>query len=274
MPFLAGGELPSQHRELALPPHQRRRGPRDARGAVAWNLEQSKGSDRLAFALDHETIERLGSNHVAHEPVCVASQEDLARLRRLLQAGRDVHRVAGDQPLAGDWVAGDHLTGVHPGAHLDPNPVVPRQLFVQGRQLLAHGVRRRHRSKRVVLVQLRDAEDRHHRVADELFHHAAVALDDAAHRVEISFHDSAQGLGIQALAERSRAGDVREDHGDRSSRLGALRHGPRAAACGTEAGVLRVLTSTVWARPHTSSVGGARQGIVGGPGFEPGTVGL
>src|SRR4029079_2164991 len=41
------------------------------------------------------------------------------------------------------------------------------------------------RTKRIVLTHLRYPEDRHHRVADELLHRAAVRLDDALHPLEV-----------------------------------------------------------------------------------------
>ena len=43
----------------------------------------------------------------------------------------------------------------------------------------------------VVLVGDRDAEDRHHGVADELLHGAAVALDRRGHRREVPEHHAA-----------------------------------------------------------------------------------
>ena len=45
---------------------------------------------------------------------------------------------------------------------------------------IAHLDRRPHRAQRVVLVDVRQPEDRHRRVADELLDRAAVALEDRA----------------------------------------------------------------------------------------------
>src|SRR5439155_1427491 len=69
------------------------------------------------------------------------------------------------------------------------------------------------RPQGVVFVHDRHAEDRHHRVADELLHRSAVPLDHVRHRLEVAGHHAAQRLRVEALAERSRAGDVAEEHG-------------------------------------------------------------
>src|SRR5262249_15672248 len=73
---------------------------------------------------------------------------------------------------------------------------------------------RPHRAQGVVLVHLRDAEDRHHRVADELLDGSAVALDDRLHLVEVAAHQRPQDLRVDGLPKRGRAGDVAEEDGD------------------------------------------------------------
>ena len=73
--------------------------------------------------------------------------------------------------------------------------------------------------QRVVLVDDRDAEHGHDRVADELLDGAAVPLEDRAHRLEPAAHDRAQRLGVEPLAEPGRAGDVGEHDGHDLARL-------------------------------------------------------
>jgi hypothetical protein len=73
-------------------------------------------------------------------------------------------------------------------------------------------------------MQLRDAEHRHHRVADELLDRALVALDHRGHLVEVAFHHAPERLRVEPLAERRRARDVREDDRDDAA---ALRDGLR-----------------------------------------------
>src|SRR5438874_2163499 len=70
------------------------------------------------------------------------------------------------------------------------------------------------RAEGVVLVDVRDAEDGHDGVADELLHCAAVALDRSAHGLVPPAHQAAQRLGIEALAELRRLGEVAEQDGD------------------------------------------------------------
>ena len=67
------------------------------------------------------------------------------------------------------------------------------------------------------------AEDRHHRVADELLHGPAVPLDDRLRRLEVACHHPPQALRVEPLPECGRAGDVAEEHVTslRTSRAGA-----------------------------------------------------
>jgi hypothetical protein len=77
-----------------------------------------------------------------HEPLGRRADQNLTGAGRLLQPCGDVDGIAGDEGLAG---SGDHLTGVHPDAHLKAEPC----------NGIAHLDRGPHRTKRVVLVDLR-----------------------------------------------------------------------------------------------------------------------
>ena len=76
---------------------------------------------------------------------------------------------------------------------------------------VAHLRRRPHGSQRVVLVHQGNAEDGHHRVADELLHRSPVRLHDRFHTLEVARQLGAQRLRISRLAERSRTCDIAED---------------------------------------------------------------
>ena len=65
------------------------------------------------------------------------------------------------------------------GERLDPEPL--RERGVQPLDRTLHVERGPHRPEGIVLVYLRETEHRHHRVADELLHDAAVALDGDPH---------------------------------------------------------------------------------------------
>ena len=194
--------LPEQ-RELALTPDEPRLVPPLRRVAHA---QQPVGGNRLGLALQLERLDRLDVDRVANERERRLPDQHLARLRRLLQPRRDVDRVAGREPLLRP---GHHLAG------LDADPPSQPELG----QRVPHLDRRPHRAQRVVLVQHRHAEHRHHRIADELLHGAAVPLDDRLHPLEVAREQRPQPLGIERLAERGRAGQVAEQHGHRLALL-------------------------------------------------------
>ena len=69
---------------------------------------------------------------------------------------------------------------------------VALQFLVQPGEALPHLGCGPDRTQGVVLVQDRNAEHGHHRVADELLDGALVALDDRLHLVEVAAHHSPQ----------------------------------------------------------------------------------
>ena len=169
-----------------------------------FSVSGSTGS--ATTALVHERMRRLADQH-------------LARRRRLLEPRRHVHRVPGRQPLRR---ARHHLAGVHADPAADP----------ELRQRVPHLHRRPARPQRVVLVRRGDPEHRHHRVADELLHRAAVRLDDRLHPLEVAGQQRPQRLRIRRLAQRRRAGHVAEQHRHRLAHLprrGCRRRERRAA---------------------------------------------
>ena len=109
----------------------------------------------------------------AHKRQRRLPDQDLAWLRRLLQASSDVDRVARGQALLG---AGDDLAGGDPDAAVD----------AERGERFAHLDRGPQRPQGVVLVHDRHAENGHHGVSDELLHRAAVALDDLLHALEVA----------------------------------------------------------------------------------------
>ena len=132
------------------------------------------GSD---FPLSVERLHLLDLDVVADEPVGELAEEHLALAGRLLEARRDVDRVAGDEALPRRGIARDDLTRVdtRPVGELDA--VHPLQLAVERLERGLHPGRSANGAQRVVLVEPRQPEDRHHGVADELLDHAAVTLE-------------------------------------------------------------------------------------------------
>ena len=173
--------------------------------AALGRLEHSQqpvGGNGAGLSLQLERRDGLDLDGVTDEVERRLAEQHLARLRRLLEPRGDVHRVARRQPLLG---AG------HDGARVQPDARLDAEL---GKRV-AHLRRRPYRAERVVLVSRRHAEDRHHRVADELLDRSLVALDDRLHALEVAREQSAKRLGIQLLTQRRRARDVAEQDGDR-----------------------------------------------------------
>jgi hypothetical protein len=219
--------------------------------------------ERLRLALDRERPDGRRRDGVADELVGGLAEQDLARRGGLLEAGGDVDGVAEDRVLPARAVADEDLAGVDPGPRLDREPPRARELRVELLEGLAHLGRGADRAQRVVLVDLRDAEHRHHRVADELLDAAAVALDRHPHGLEVPGHDLQQRLGVQPVPEQGRPDDVGEHDGHGLARLGlgrgrARQRGPARAA---EPGVSLVLGAAGRAdRAHASAILRATRG--------------
>ena len=191
------------------------------------------GRDRAGPALDPQRARRDGARERLDGAEGALADQDLARLGGLLQARGQVDRLAGDQEVAPGARAGDDEAGV------DPDP--QRHLHVaplgQARQARAHHQRGPHRPLGIVLVRGRDAEHRHHRVADELLDRAAVGLGRPRELVVEIAQEAAQRLGIHARRELGGSGQVGEEHG-RELALGRLADSERAAAARAEAGAV------------------------------------
>jgi hypothetical protein len=198
--------------ELALAADHRRVQAAGDRPDHLAHAEQAEGADGLRLALRLERRGLLGLDRIADQAVGRLADQDLAGSRALLEPGRDVDGVAGNERGVGRGAAGHDLAGVHADPHLDRDAAVAFELLVQRGELLAHVRRGADRPQGVVFVQLRDAEYGHHRVPDVLLDRAAVALDRRAHRLEVAGLHVAEGLGVQPLAHRGRARDVAEDH--------------------------------------------------------------
>ena len=185
----------------------RRRG----RSLLPRTRDEAVRGNALGLALQLERLDRLHVDVVADEAVREVSEEHLVLAGRLLEAGGDVHGVAGDEPLAGGRVARDDLARVHAGAVGEADAPGALELLVQLLERSLHPGRGAYRAHGVVLVEHREAEDGHHGVADELLDHAAVPLELGAHRVEVARHHLAQRLRVEPLAHARRALEVGED---------------------------------------------------------------
>jgi hypothetical protein len=176
--------------------------------------DQAVGGRRFRLALQLEGLNGLGHDGVFDEAIRGLAEEDLHRRRVLLEAGRRVHGVAGDETMPDAHVAGDDLTGVHARAVGQPDTPDALELVVQVGEPALHVRRRPDRAEGVVLVQCRQAEDRHHCVANVLLDRAPVTQQRGTHLLEVAVHHLAQRLRVERLAEVRGALQVGEDDRD------------------------------------------------------------
>ena len=122
----------------------------------------------------------------------------------MLESGADVDGVAADERAAFARGSHDDLAGV------DPDP--QRELSGERlRQPPLHRQRCMQRPLGVVLLRGRCAESSHDRVADELLHGAARAVDLGGHCVVEAVEHRARALGVARVGELGRADEVREE---------------------------------------------------------------
>ena len=133
----------------------------------------------------------------------------------------------------------DHLAGVDRDADVQ---VERRVGLVQLLDGVARGERRAHGALGVVLVRDRCAEDGHDRVADELLHGAAEALDLGAQARVVRGEHRAHVLRVELLGAAGEADEVGEEDRDDLALLtpAGLLRGERRAARHAEARTVRV----------------------------------
>ena len=184
--------------------------------ALLPHRAQPVGRDRLTLASHIERWQLLRFDRVTHEIERRATEEDLARRCRLLQARGEVDSVPGHETLLRTR---DHLARVDADPQLERYPVIASELLVQCDERLVQPCGRPHRTQRIVLVHHRHAEHSHHRVADELLHHPAVRFDRHAGHLEVAGHHVAQALRVEPLAKCGGVGHVAEEDRDGLSHL-------------------------------------------------------
>ena len=241
--------------ELGLPAEQRRVLTAQHRFSVP-DGDEPVGRDGLILALQHQGLDRLDLDRVSYEAIGRLADQNLERGRRLLEPRRDVDRIADDQALLGARVPRHHLTGVDAGSVGKPHAIRAFELVVQAAQAVSHLRRGPNGAQGVVLVQPRQAEYGHDRVADVLLDPTAVALEDAAHHLEVARHHLAQGLGVEPLAHARRALEIGEDDRDGLAHLARRRRGrERRAAEAAEAELVGILLPAAGTDLHELSLG-------------------
>ena len=208
-----GGEL------VPAADERRRNRPRECRH-VRPQPDEPVGDERLGLALGVDGRRRLGVDEVGDGRVGRGAEQHLAGRGRLLEPGRDVDRVAGRELLVG----------------CAPPPTTTSPVLMPVRVMISTPWSRSRsafssRSASWISAAARTArsgsssrtaghaEHGHDRVADELLHRAAVALERGLDGLEVPPHDVAEELRVEAFAECGRAGDVREEDGDDLARF-------------------------------------------------------
>ncbi len=181
---------------------------------LVYELDEAERLDAAERAAEIHRFDRLGRCGVPHESFRGRAEQRLARESRLLKPHGDIDRAPGCELLAGGGVGRDYFAGVDRRADLDGELMISSEVGVQPGEGFAQLTCRSHRTERVVLVQLRDSEDRHGRVSDELLERAPVALHDRAHRVVVAAHHAAHDLGVEPSTKAGRIDDVREEDRD------------------------------------------------------------
>ena len=160
------------------------------------------------------------------------ARQHLARQGCGLQPRGGVHDGARYEQLAGWTDAGRGF------ARLDADPDL--ELLLQScfrREPScppADGEAGSNRAQRVVLVDLGQAEDRHHGVADELLRAAAQRLKLLGRSVEEGPEQLTRPLGVEPPRQGRRVHDVGEEDGDHLPFLGAEHAPDRGATAGAE----------------------------------------
>ena len=209
-----------QERDLLVASDQRSLDPqgRSTPAAARLDGDSSPGGNRHALALEWHRRQFLVLDDVARDGVGAAADDDFARLSGLLEPRGGVDRIAGHHPVAVDLdppEVDEDLAGFDANAQGEFRPAFVPQLGGQLEHGGLHLEGGANGTLRVVLVDDRDAEDREHRVAGELFDRALVARRLGGQPLERPRDDRLHELRVGRLVEGCEADQVGEqDAGD------------------------------------------------------------
>jgi hypothetical protein len=176
---------------------------------------------------------RLVREQARSEPVRRVADEDLARLRRLLESRRHVDGVAEHAELA--LLVSDRPRDCEARVYPDPQCEVPTGSLGDPLVLAVEGAEDRECgalcARRMIDLVVDRAEHRDHGVADVLLDETAGRPDLRSDRVPRGTHVLVELFGTEALGEGGESGDVREEDRDLLGLAldGPEREQPRAA---------------------------------------------
>ncbi len=187
-------------RELVAPADERRvEAALEGRRAL-YDAKQTMCGNGVRLPLQLERLDSLDFDRIPRQAQRRLAEQDLAGLGGLLEAGGDVDGITSDERVA---AAGDDFAGV------DADP----RLEAESSDGVAKLCRSTKRTERIVLVERRDPEDRHHCVADELLDRAAVPLQCGTGILEVPRLDCPQRLRVEPVARARVAGEIAEEDG-------------------------------------------------------------
>ena len=224
-------------------------------GGLRVDAQQAECGHPTGLSFESQRFDRLDLDGIAHQPIRLCTDQDLARDRGLLETSRDIDRVAGDECLARVRATGHHLARVDPGAQDDGDAVGTICFGTQLGQPFPDLSRGPDGPQGIVLMQGRDAEDRHHCVADELLDRSPVTFEHLAHDGEVAAQQAAERLGIVGLAQGGGTGDVGEDDRNRLARFARDPcYSQRVCTLRAELGAIGIVDAAAWTRDHGQSV--------------------
>ena len=253
---------PAQRLELALPADEGENGQPPLADGECGAQGDPRGQ-RFCLALGEHRRRRLEDDRALCCRMRLLADENPVHRRRRLQPRSRVDDVAGDHRLAplGMCVQRDErLAGVHGDTELQVEPLVA---LVHLADRVAHSERRPHRALRIVPECRRRAEDRHHRVADELLDHAAERLDLPPDAIVVRRQDRTHVLGVEPFCARGEADEIDEDDADDAALLlGTLGLAERRPAGEAEPGDVRILLPAGGTGRHGRTLRGATPGRI------------
>ena len=191
----AAEDLPFQ----LTPDHRRVDGASHVRAEARPGPQGPPDHDRRRLALDRDWLQRLPFEHAGRGAIGLVGDGDGVHRGGSLQARGGVDHVAGDESLARFRASteGDHrLPGVDAYTNLQGQRGVAAVEVVDRFDQPQTGA---HRTLGVVLVRQRRPEHPHHRVADELLHRSAEALDLVPHARVIPAEAAGDVFGVGAI---------------------------------------------------------------------------
>ena len=210
---LGAGQRVPEEAQLLLPPDQLGAAAEgDVDTQPVSGRDHLPDADRLGLALGGHRLGVAVLDHIRGRPVGGLVDEDPVHRRRGLKAGARVDDVSGGHALALARAGGerDHgLAGRDADADVEAEGGIGR---VELADRLADRERSAHAALGVVLVGQRGAEERHDRVADELLHGAAVALELGLQAGVVRRQHPAHVLGVELLGAAGEADEVGEEH--------------------------------------------------------------